>query len=42
MSDGTTLNTATELNSFVYNTVAGWCGRTACCYLRTTAAVCGV
>ena len=25
MSDGTTLNTATELNSFVYNTIAGWC-----------------
>ncbi len=25
MSDGTTLNTATELNAFVYNTIAGWC-----------------
>ena len=24
MSDGTTLNTATELNAFVYNTIAGW------------------
>jgi len=28
MSDGTTLNTATELNAFVYNTIAGWCGQT--------------
>ena len=25
MSDGTTLNTATELNAFIYNTIATWC-----------------
>ena len=25
LSDGTVYNTATELNDFVYNTIAGWC-----------------
>ena len=25
LTDGTVLNTATELNSFVYNTIASWC-----------------
>jgi hypothetical protein len=24
-SDGTTYNVATQMNSFVYNTVVGWC-----------------
>lgn len=26
LTDGSVLNTGTELNSFVYNTIASWCG----------------
>jgi hypothetical protein len=29
-SDGTTYNVATQMNSFVYNTVVGWCASHCC------------
>lgn len=33
-SDGNTYNVGTQLNSFVYNTVVGWCANTAVAHVQ--------